>query len=104
MAGGQDQQIGSSPLQLQLSTSLDQTPLSPTFSLRQSSRFNSPVASSPVVRSSLDGFNKMPLAEVKEEKESGDARDQCEFKIFCLSITCFFLRHLLTQSITFYGS
>lgn len=59
-----------SPLHLsQSSTASDQTPISPTFSLRCHSRLpssSSSVASSPAMRASLDGF-KRPLTEVKEE-------------------------------------
>lgn len=74
-------------------SSLENNPVSPCFSIRQSTRFssttNSSVASSPTIRSSLDGFNKMPLAGVKEEKEKESIdplslHDQGEFQTFIL--------------------
>ena len=69
-------------------SSLESTPLSPLFSTRQSSRFSSTttsssIASSPAIRSSLDGFSKVALAGVKEEKEREtiSAHDQGEHLI-----------------------
>ena len=69
-AGADAQPI--SPLHLsQSSASLDQTPISPTFSLRGLGKYpsaNSSLASSPTMRSSLDDYSqKRPLTEVREE-------------------------------------
>lgn len=64
------------PLQLTTSSSTSSaeipSPTTPTFSLRGHSRFpssSSSLASSPIVRESMDGFGpqKRPLTEVKEE-------------------------------------
>ena len=62
----------STPLHLsQSSLSTDQTPVSPTFSVRSQPKLLSPtssLASSPVMRSSLEDYSpKRPLTEVREE-------------------------------------